>query len=288
MQSCFPADRPVRVPTRKLTPQEKDGIMRVALSVPSLVLISALTASGVACVPAGHQTLVDLTHAFDQQAIYWPHNKPFQWEKTDWGLTSAGYWYAAANFSAAEHGGTHIDAPIHFGRDRSTVDQIPLDRLIGPAVVIDVRTQCDANADYELTVGDLLAWESRYGRIPDDALVLMLSGWGQRWPDVRRYLGSETPGDARTLHFPGFSRQAAEFLVSQRGIRGIGIDTASIDPGRSSDFPVHRVVNGADLYGLENVAALEHLPPKGATVYALPMKIKGGTGGPVRIMAVLP
>lgn len=242
----------------------------------------------MACAPMGSQKLVDLTYAFDEQTIYWPHNRHFQLEKTDWGTTRSGYWYAAGNFSAAEHGGTHIDAPIHFGRDRSTVDQIPLERLIGPAVVIDVRAQCEANPDYELGVEDLLAWESRQGRIPDGALVFMLSGWGRRWPDPRRYLGSETPDDARTLHFPGFSRQAAEFLVTQRTIRGIGIDTASIDPGRSPDFPVHRVLNGADLYGLENVAALEQLPPKGATVYALPIKIKGGTGGPARIIAVTP
>jgi kynurenine formamidase len=253
-----------------------------------LVVVSAVIASVGACAPAGPQKLVDLTHAFDEQTIYWPHNKPFHWDKTDWGMTSAGYWYAAGNFSAAEHGGTHIDAPIHFGRDRSSVDQIPLERLIGPAVVIDVRSHCKANADYELTVDDLLEWESRHGRIPGGALVLMWSGWGQRWPDARRYLGSETPDDARTLHFPGFSSQAAEFLVTQRTIHGIGIDTASIDPGRSPDFPVHRVLNGADLYGLENVAALEQLPPSGATVYALPIKIKGGTGGPVRIIAVLP
>lgn len=262
--------------------------MSPATRFQSLFLVAAVLVFSTSCTPAGPQKLIDLTHAFDQQTIYWPHNKPFHWEKTDWGMTPAGYWYAAGNFSAAEHGGTHIDAPIHFGRDRSTVDQIPLERLIGPAVVVDVRAQCDANADYELTVDDLLAWESRHGRIPDGALVLMLSGWGRRWPDARRYLGSETPGDARTLHFPGFSSQAAEFLVTQRTIRGVGIDTASIDPGRSLDFPVHRVLNGADLYGLENVAALERLPPTGATIYALPIKIKGGTGGPVRIIAVLP
>ena len=242
----------------------------------------------MACAPTGSPRLVDLTHTFDEQTIYWPHNKHFQREKTDWGMTQAGYWYAAGNFSAAEHGGTHIDAPIHFGRDRSTVDQIPLERLVGPAIVIDVRSQCGANNDYELSVDDLLAWESRHGRIPDGAIVFMLSGWGQRWPDVRRYLGSDTPEDARTLHFPGFSREAAEFLITQRTIRGIGIDTASIDPGRSLDFPVHRVLNGADRYGLENVAALEQVLPTGATVYALPIKIKGGTGGPARIIAVLP
>jgi kynurenine formamidase len=257
--------------------------MRAFGLTPAVIMILALAA----CAPAPHR-LVDLTHAFDEQTIYWPHNKSFQREQTNWGMTDAGYWYAAGNFSAAEHGGTHLDAPIHFGRDRRSLDQIPVEHLTGPAVVIDVRAQCEANADYELAVEDVLAWESQHGRIPQGAIVFMLSGWSRRWPDARRYLGSETPDDARTLHFPGFSSRAAEFLVRQRTIHGIGIDTASIDPGRSADFPVHRLVNGADLYGLENVAALEQLPAAGATVYALPIKIKGGTGGPVRIIAVLP
>lgn len=241
-----------------------------------------------ACAPARPPTIVDLTYAFGEETIYWPTNRPFRWEKTDWGTTEGGYWYASANYSASEHGGTHIDAPIHFGQGRSTVDQIPVERLVGPAIVIDVRAQCAADPDYELTVEDLLAWERRHGRIQDGTLVLMFSGWGTRWPDKKRYLGSETPDASGTLHFPGFSRATAEFLVSQRVVRGVGIDTASIDPGRSRDFPAHRVLNGADVYALENVAALDRLPPRGAVVTALPVKIKGGTGGPVRIIATIP
>ncbi|MGH7205379.1 MAG: cyclase family protein [Nitrospiraceae bacterium] len=240
-----------------------------------------------ACAPARPPLLVDLTHSFGEETIYWPNNKPFHWEKTDWGTTAAGYWYASANFTASEHGGTHIDAPIHFGRGRSTLDQIPVERLIGPAVVIDVRPQCKANPDYELTVDDLLTWESRHGRIEDGALVLMLTGWGQRWPDKVSYLGSAA-NDPHGLRFPGFSRATAEFLVAKRAVRGVGIDTASIDPGRSRDFPAHQVLNGADVYALENVSSLDRLPPRGATVFALPIKIKGGTGGPVRIIAVIP
>ena len=240
-----------------------------------------------ACAPTRPPTIVDMTYAFGEETIYWPTNRPFSWEKTDWGATEGGYWYASANYSASEHGGTHIDAPIHFGQGRSTVDQIPVERLVGPAVVIDVRAQCAADPDYELTVDDLLAWERRHGRIPDGTLVLMHSGWGDRWPDKKRYLGSETPDRSDSLHFPGFSRAAAEFLVSQRAVRGVGIDTASIDPGRSRDFPAHRVLNGADVYALENVAALDRLPARGAVVTALPVKIKGGTGGPVRIIATI-
>ncbi len=240
------------------------------------------------CAAPAPPRLVDLTYPFDEHTIYWPNSKPFQHEQTAWGHTAAGYWYASATYAASEHGGTHMDAPIHFGAGQDTVDRIAPAKLVGPAVVIDVRAPCAEDPDYELTIQDLLAWESRHGRIPVDALVLMLSGWGQYWPDHTRYLGSQTPDRSDTLHFPGFSRAAAEFLVRERAIRGVGIDTASIDPGRSRDFQAHQVVNGANLYALENVAGLGQVPATGADIIALPMKIGGGTGGPVRIIAVLP
>jgi len=232
--------------------------------------------------------LVDLTYPFDERTVYWPTNKPFQREKTDWGMTAGGYWYASANFATSEHGGTHIDAAIHFGKGRSAVDEIPVQRLVRPAAVVDVTQEVVRDRDYRLTVEDLKAWETRHGRIPKGAIVLMYTGWGRHWPDKVRYLGSDTPGDPKTLHFPGFSKEAAEFLVKERAIDGVGIDTPSIDHGPSRDFIVHRILNGADLYGLENVANLDKLPPKGAILIALPMKIKGGTGGPVRIIALLP
>lgn len=255
-----------------------------------LLLMGALFVPllSVACAQSRTQTLVDLTYAFGKETVYWPGNKPFQWEKPQWGTTSAGYWYASGDFSSSEHGGTHIDAPIHFGRGRDTVDQIPPERLIGPAIVIDVRPQCTADPDYELRVDDIVRWEGRHGRIREGTLVFMRSGWGERWPDRKRYLGSDRPDDPQSLHFPGLSREAAEFLLTRRAVRAVGIDTASIDPGRSRDFPVHRVLNEADVYALENVAGLDRLPPTDFTVIALPMKIKGGTGGPVRILAILP
>nr|MBI3612376.1 cyclase family protein [Nitrospirota bacterium] len=260
-----------------------DGFFR--LTALWVVLLAGLL---TACVSAQTGLLVDLTYPFGQDTIYWPHNKPFQRERTDWGITPGGYWYASATFSASEHGGTHLDAPIHFGQGRRTVDQIPLGQLTGPAIVVDVRARCEEQPDYELAVEDLQAWESRHGRIPDGAIVLMFSGWGQRWSDRQLYLGSRTPDDPLTLHFPGFSREAALFLVTQRAVRGLGIDTASIDPGRSRDFPVHRVLGEADVYALENVASLDRLPPSGATLWALPIKIEGGTGSPVRIVAQVP
>jgi kynurenine formamidase len=167
-------------------------------------------------------------------------------------------------------------------------DEIPVTRLIGPAAVVDVTKACESNPDYRIGVGDLQAWERAYGRIPKSAIVLFRTGWGRYWPDKKRYLGSDAPGDTANLHFPGISREAAEFLAKSRQIDGVGIDTASMDYGQSKDFIAHQILNGANIYGLENVANLDKLPAVGATLIALPMKIKGGTGGPVRIIAILP
>ena len=234
------------------------------------------------------RTLIDLTYPFDEQTIYWPHNKPFAWEQTSWGPSPGGYWYASGQFCTAEHGGTHLDAPIHFAEAGMTLDAIPLQKLIGPAVVIDVSEAARQDRDYRMTVADIEAWEETHGKIPDGAIVLMKTGWGRFWPDRAAYLGSKTPDDAATLHFPGFSKEAAAYLTRERRIDGIGIDTASMDHGPSRDFIVHQIVNGANVYDLENLANLELLPPKGATVILLPMKIKGGSGGPVRVIALLP
>src|SRR5262249_40717505 len=232
--------------------------------------------------------IVDLTYSFDDKTIYWPTAKPFQLEKESWGKSAGGYWYTAARYAASEHGGTHLDAPIHFGEGRLAADEIPVSRLVGPAIVIDVSEAAAKDADYRVTVGDITSWEEKNGRIPDNAIVLARTGWGKFWPDKKKYLGTDAPGDVANLHFPGFSREAAEFLAKQRKIDGVGIDTASLDYGQSKDFIAHQILNGANIYGLENVANLERLPAKGATLIALPMKIKGGTGGPARIIAILP
>ena len=247
-----------------------------------------LCAASAAVAEIDERKLVDLTYPLDEQTVFWHTNKPFTWEKSAWGKTSGGYWYASGDFAMSEHGGTHIDAPIHFGEGRLAVDEIPVQKLIAPAAVIDVREAVEQDRDYRMTVSDIEAWESRHGNVPQGAVVLMLTGWGRGWPDKQRYLGSDTPSDPATLHFPGYSKEAADFLVTQRNVSGVGIDTPSIDYGPSRDFIVHQIVNGANVYGLENIANLDRLPPKGAILLSLPIKIKGGTGGPVRIIAVLP
>ena len=232
--------------------------------------------------------VIDLTHVFDEHTVYWPNNKNFSRDDTAKGLTARGHWYASGTFAASEHGGTHLDAPNHFAASGRSIDEIPVEQLLGAAIVIDVQSACTRNPDYMLTVNDIKQWETRHGSIEPHSLILLRTGWGGKWPDTSEYLGSPTPDDPLSLHFPGFSPKAMEFLVHQRHVRGVGIDTASIDPGQSRDFPAHRILSEANRYALENVASLEKLPPRGAMVYALPMKIKGGTGAPVRIIALIP
>src|SRR5688500_846918 len=232
--------------------------------------------------------IVDLSHTFGPDTIYWPTAEPFKLRRVTYGRQPGGYWYAANNISMAEHGGTHLDAPIHFGEGKITAAEVPLANCIGPAVVIDVSEQSARDRDYRLAVADVQNWEQRHGRIPRGAIVVMHSGWGKRWPDKKRYLGTDTPMDVENLHFPGFSKEAAEFLSRERDVAALAIDTASIDYGQSKDVIAHQVLNSANKPGFENVANVDRLPPTGATFIALPLKIKDASGAPARIIAVLP
>jgi len=232
--------------------------------------------------------VIDLTYDFDDKTIYWPTAKPFTWEKEAWGPNASGWWYTAGRYSASEHGGTHLDAPIHFAEGKHTMDAIPVGSLVGPAVVIDISKGCEGNADCLLSPKDVTDWEAQNGRLPDRSIVMIRTGWGRNWGDKKIYLGTDKPGDTANLHFPGISQAAAELIAKERKVDAVGIDTASLDHGPSKDFMAHRVLNAANIYGLENVANLDKLPATGATVIALPMKIKGGTGGPTRIIAILP
>jgi kynurenine formamidase len=263
------------------------SLMAVVTVGESLLVVRAQPPRAAGLTDLGARA-IDLTYSFDEKTIYWPTDQSFHWEKTKWGQSPGGYWYASAAYAASEHGGTHLDSPIHFGAGQATTDAIPLTRLIGPAVVVDIGAACARDRDYTLSVADLEAWEKAHGAIPDGAIVLVRTGWGRFWPEKTPYLGSDVPGDTLGLHFPGIGKDAAEWLVARRKISGVGIDTASLDHGPSRDFIAHRILNGAGLYGLENVANLDRVPVTGATVIALPMKIKGGSGGPVRIIAILP
>jgi kynurenine formamidase len=262
-------------------------------AVHGLWAVLALLVAGCAAphprpVPIDASKVVDLSYGFGSDTIYWPTAESFRLVPVAHGRTPLGYWYAANNISMAEHGGTHMDAPIHFAEHGLTADAVPLQSGIGPAAVIDVRAQSAADRDYRLTVADITSWERRNGRLPAGAIVVMWSGWGASWPNKLSYLGTEQKGDVAHLHFPGFSKEAAEFLVKERDIAAIGIDTASIDYGQSPDFPVHQVIGGAGKPAFENLANVDRLPATGATLVALPMKITGGSGAPARIIAILP
>jgi kynurenine formamidase len=260
----------------------------------SFLLASAVF--GVLAVPAVRQppvdfsayTVVDLTHPYNDKTVYWPTApSKFRLDKLAYGKTDAGYFYAAYSLSTPEHGGTHLDAPIHFSEGGRTADQIPLAQLMGPAVVIDVSAQARVNRDYRVTLDDVVAFEKAHGPIPPGAIVLLRTDWSRLWPDAKAYLGDDTPGDASKLSFPSYGDAAARLLVEDRAVGALGVDTASIDYGRSTDFVVHRIAAARNVPGLENLTALDRLPARGATVIALPMKIEGGSGGPVRVVALV-
>ena len=261
-----------------------------------IALLAAISLSVAACSRPAEQAAVsegrwvDLTHELAEDSPFWPTAEGFRHEVASYGQTPGGWFYSSYNLHLSEHGGTHLDAPIHFAAGKQTTDQIPLDRLIGPAAVIDVSAASAANPDYRFTVADLEKWEQANGRLPDGAILLFHTGFAKYWPDRKRYMGTDErgPGAVAKLHFPGLSEALARFLVDQRKVAAVGLDTPSLDFGQSQDFIVHRILLGANIPGFENVAGLHQLPPKGATVVALPTKIKDGSGGPLRIVAQLP
>ncbi len=258
----------------------------------------------IAALFSGQAEWIDMSYAYDEGTIFWPTARVFEFEIVEAGTSDAGYYYAANSFCTAEHGGTHLDAPIHFGEGRQTVAEVPLDRLVGPAVVVDVSAAAETRPEYLVVPDDFEAWEGEHGRIPDGAIVLVRTGWGARWPDRGRYLGTTLTGATAVpeLRFPGLHPEGARWLVENRRIDAVGIDTASIGGGeRGGEGPhpldpsgvplsvrTHQVLAAEDLPAFENVAALDRLPPTGAYVVALPMKIGRGSGGPIRIVGVIP
>lgn len=233
---------------------------------------------------------VDLTHALDSDSVFWPTADEYRHEEVMYGHTDGGWFYSSFNIYLSEHGGTHLDAPIHFAEGMQTADQIPLDRLIGPAAVIDVSKASAADRDYRFTAQDILAWEQTNGPLPEGAIVLFRTGFSKFWPDREKYMGTALRGEegVAALHFPGLSEEAAELLANQRNIAAVGLDTPSLDYGQSQDFIAHRILLAKNIPGFENVANLGVLPPAGATVIALPVKIRNGSGGPLRIIALVP
>ena len=233
--------------------------------------------------------MVDLSHAYGDDTLFWP-TSPSVFEHTElhYGLTEAGYFYSAYTFCTPEHGGTHIDAPVHFSEDGWPLGDVPIERLIAPGVIIEVSEKASQDRDYRLSREDVEQWETANGRVPSGAIVLLRTGWSEFWPDAMGYLGNDTPGDASDLHFPAYGAEAARLLVDERDVAALGIDTASIDYGPSADFVVHQIAAAKNVVSLENVTNLGSLPATGAWILALPMKITKGSGGPLRIVALVP
>ena len=234
-------------------------------------------------------TWIDLTHDYSDETLYWPTSSTFQMDTVFVGQAEGGYYYEAFAFSTAEHGGTHLDAPIHFFETGKTVDELDIDQLTGHTVVIDVREPVSENRDYQIQPSDITAWEEEYGEIPDDSIVLFNTGFGSEWPDAEAYLGTANRGEQALpeLSFPGIHPDAAQWLVDNRSVKAVGLDTASLDYGQSELYETHQILFEHDIPGFENVANLDQLPTTGAYVIALPMKIKDGSGAPLRIVAHL-
>jgi len=232
---------------------------------------------------SGRLKVIDLGWSLNDKNPYWPapDYEPFHL-KTIATIEKNGVLSKA--FFCPEHLGTHLDAPNHFEKNQPAVDQIEPANLFAHGVVIDITAATGADADYRLTKGDVADWEKVNGPIPDGAAVLLHTGWGRHWNNYPRYKNQDAAGK---MHFPGYSAEAATFLVEERRVKGLGIDTLSIDYGLSKDFVVHHIVNGAGRYGLENLAHLEQLPPRGFYLIAAPIKIETGSGGPVRLFAIL-
>jgi kynurenine formamidase len=233
-------------------------------------------------IPSGKTRVLDLSYAINDKLVSWPGDEKFFEAKVNATIEKNGYF--TRSFWMLEHYGTHLDAPAHFPPGKTTVDQIPVKQLFGPALVIDVRAESGKDADYQLAVARIEDWEKRHGQIPEGAIVLLRTGWASRWPDVQKYRNQDANGK---MHFPGFSVEAAKLLI-ERKVSGLGCDTLSIDPGTSSDFAVHHVALGAGLYHLENLANMSELPEAGAFLIVAPIKLEGGSGGPARVFALLP
>jgi kynurenine formamidase len=234
---------------------------------------------------------IDLSHSFDRSTLYWPNNvKGFEHITEAEGETALGYYYSSYSICAPEHGGTHLDAPIHFAKNKMTVDQLPLSSLTGNAVKIDISQKALADRDYQATVEDVENWEKQNGKIPDNTIILFRTGYEKYYPNRERYFGTSKTGMAAIpeLHFPGILPETTRWLVEKRNIKALGLDTPSLDYGQSKEFKTHQILLGQNKPGFENLANLDRLPVKGSYIVALPMNIAKGSGAPLRIIATVP
>lgn len=230
---------------------------------------------------------IDLTYEYSDETLYWPTSPEWQFDTVFVGRTEAGFYYEAFTFSTAEHGGTHLDAPIHFSEGKKSVEQLSIDQLKGRAAIIDVSEKVSQNRDYQILPEDITGWEQKHGELEDGTVLFFYTGMGAYWPDAQAYLGTTKKGTegVAELSFPGIHPETAQWLVDNRSVKAVGLDTPSLDYGKSTLYETHQILFEQNIPGFENVANLDQLPATGAYVVALPMKIKGGSGAPVRIVA---
>jgi kynurenine formamidase len=223
--------------------------------------------------------VVDLTQPLGPRTVLWPGSRPFAAEAE--GRMDRDGWYSRS-LAVPEHAGTHLDAPAHFAADGASVEAIPVERLVCPAVVLDAAEACARDPDHGVGPEVLEAHEAAHGAVPEGAAVLVRTGWDRFLADPDRYLGP-----AGRLRFPGLAAGTARRLVD-RGVGGIGIDTLSVDRGSDDGTPVHRITLPAGLWHLEGLVALERLPPRGAWVVVGVIPVVEGSGAPARVIALVP
>ena len=233
--------------------------------------------------PDVYRAVIDLTHNLNDHSPNWEGSERSPFQAKELGNIDHDGYYSRV-FTTQEHYGTHLDAPAHFAKGMWTVDQIPAERLVRPLVVLEVRSKATSNPDYEVSVQDIADWETAHGEIPAGAVVMAYTGWDERWNSQKDF---RNVGSDRLSHYPGFSLEAAKFLVKARNAVGLGTDTMSVDIGASTTYPVHMFTSKQSVYHLENVANLGLVPPSGATVVVAPIKLEGGSGGPARVIALV-
>ncbi|GFT37507.1 uncharacterized protein NPIL_513881 [Nephila pilipes] len=231
--------------------------------------------------------MVDMTYVFDENAHRYPLFRKFNMSVTVNGTTDAGIWIRSEEYVSSTHAGTHMDAPSHFIMNGINIDQIPISQFIAPAAVIDITEKVSLNPDSGATIDDLINWESITGHSLNGTIILFRSGWGQKYYNTTAYLGT-SDNDVNKMIYPGIEPEAAQWLVDNRNIKGIGVDTLSFDKGTTIDFRSHLILLGRGIFGLENVANMEEIPIHGAMLYVLPMKIAGASGAPTRVIATFP
>lgn len=238
---------------------------------------------------AGTPHYIDLTHDFSGETLNWPTTIPFKINGVIAETTPAGFYISARDYVSHEHSGTHMDAPNHFAKGHPGVDGVPISHLIGDAIKIDVSKEVNHHSDYQIGIKDFQQWEKHHGKIPNGTIILLSTGFGNYWPHWEKYSGTKNTGaeSVAHLHFPGLDPKAAEWLVNERKIKAVGIDTFSIDYGQTKLFATHQILTKNNIPIFENVASMDKLPANHFTIYALPMKIKEGTGAPLRIVAML-